>query len=1150
MCASLVTCTISDDNGDLADPGENPVDNGDTWQPIPGLENPVFVVAPVSSSVFPGDTQTVRFILIDEDNFDTIPDPIANVRVAVSVSPSTTGWWEDTVTTDQTGSGEVHFVDTVQGERVLYLRYGGEESLPIRFTVSTEPQVDQPLITIRPAEPTLVADGESQTEIYVTVINEDHNPLVGEEVRFIATAGVVAGSNPPSDDMSGVAVTNADGIATAMLTSTDINDTSYITAYLLSDLSMTAQTQVAFFGVRISLDADTTNINVGQNLLVDATVVDGSENPIANAPVYFNLGKSTNSNFLIVERDSVTGFQGEARVLLNGAASGTDSLVVSCGGARAVVLLNVTNLKLNVQLAETNLVANDTVSTTLTVDFTDINNAPLSGRVVRVIRYYPAPDRSELVDTLTNSYTNASGRATFEITGLGYDAEMRLAITAFNTLTDVATAETFVRFSTTRNLTIEALPTIIQADGSSESQITVQIKTDEGNPIVGDTVLFSTTAGLVTEISVTDGNGRAMAVLQSDRRNVTARVKATLKRDTDRKDSVSVVFTGIDIASNLSPRSVRASGRDTAQVFARVTDAMGNPIPGEPINFTAQQDSTTVVWADAVTDNDGEARCQIVGTGVGSDTIRIVAAGATATQTLHYAENILTVSVLPGQALVADGMDSTQFMVQYLLGDSATPIAGAEVQISATLGSIALDPATTVFAKKDTTGASGEVYFWLKNPLFSNTATITVEAQTTSEVTSAKLDVYFRADAIDHIKLRVTPSVIGINGDKATITAEAYDAENNRVANAPVAFNLLEGPGGEERLDPPTTTTNGGGIATSSLVSGSIPSMYKEVAIVAGDFFDGTKLRAIKSDTVYVTIAGPPKYITLRTNIKNGIDNGDGTFELPCAAIVSDINGNPVADGSEVTFSVRVSGYRVWTYRVDWPSWLDDGYAGWYTPDIDSISKILPFEDFNDNFKLDPGEDRNHDGILGRGEDLNGNGIYFTGPGFEDINHNGRRDWSEDPEDPVSPEPWRPYLRGQAQFDTTYTDSGDPVVSASWQYVNDTAYADYNGNGNHDTIEALLNDSLAALMTWADYKAMEDTAQGGFGFDVDFDGNGVADPATAVSMERTVQTEGGKATNSILYGQSDALRIEVMITAECQGVTVISPEFLILPFIE
>ncbi|MBD3241455.1 MAG: hypothetical protein GF331_12775 [Chitinivibrionales bacterium] len=1135
LAVSLVmTCTISEDNGDLADPGEyNPVSpGGGGTPPVITDENPVFVIQPISSCT-PGDTITVTFTLYDQGD-DSSFDYIDYVDVIVSLSPQS-GWVsDDTVRTDRNGRGAFRYSDTATGERTVVLSYGGVSSTPARFSVTREPPPEERLMAILPESPTLKADGKTSTSIFVTVMNEDHHPMVGKQVRFTATAGVIAGVDRPTPEESGIAITNEDGVATATLTSANINDTAYIQAFLVSDMSMNAETHVAFNGVHIVLDIDTTNLRQDQEAIVTAHLYNASDIAIAQVPMYFILGKGGTSNLRILDKDSLTGFDGMAQAMVKGVSTGSDSLIVGAAGARAVVTLNVTSLNLDVELAQKEMVADDTVSTTLDVRFTDLNGSPLSNKLIRVVRHYPDADGAEVSDTLTG-YTGTDGKAQFRIEGLPYDGTMRLGVTAYNTLQDLATREATLRFTTTRHLTIKAVPTIVQADGSSYSTITVQVKNDENNPIVGETVLFSTTGGLIEGKKITDSSGQAIAKLRSDRRNVDAMVKARLQDDATKTDSVKVIFAGVTVTSNATPRSIRSSWADTSHVSIRVTDAMGTAIPGEPVNFAPQDDSTRVVYADETTDNRGEARCKVVGGGEGSDTIVIVSAGASVKQAIFYASNIVVVDSVVG-SLIADGMSTTRVVVRYLDGDSVTPIGGAPVNVSVTLGS--MDSAA--FARELTTGADGRASFNMINPSFANTATISMEASTSEEVTSGEHKVYFRANRIDRIELTVSPSVISTNGDKGTITAVAYDAQNNRVADAPIAFNLLEGPGGGEYIDPPTAVTGFDGVAKSSIVGGALPSMFREVEIVAGDFVDGSDLKVIKSDTAKLTIAGPPKYITVGTNILEGINPSDGTFILPCAAIVTDINGNPVADGTEVTFSCKISGYVVWHLTVDWLFSNTTGdYYWWIEPIIDSSWTVLPFEDFNDNYQLDQGEDRNFDERLNRGEDWNGDGMYHPGPGFEDINANGRRDrW---------PEPYRFYDRW------TTEEIMDTVADTVTGYRNvlkpDTAYADYNHNGILDTIEPLLNEHLDSTMTWQEYKTLEAAAPGGQ-FDRDHDGNGVADPATAVSITRTVQTVGGKATNEIIYAQSDAWKIEVKLSAESQGVVTKSPEVLILPVIE
>jgi hypothetical protein len=588
--------------------------------------------------------------------------------------------------------------------------------------------------------------------------------------------------------------------------------------------------------------------------------------------------------------------------------------------------------------------------------------------------------------------------------------------------------------------------------------------------------------------------------------------------------------------ASTQPPSISSNGQDTSTVVAILTDAAKNPIAGEPVNFSKQKDATRIVFSDSTTNNRGEARCKIVGTGSGTDTIRISSAGVTTPVLLYYSSNVLKIDTLPGQSLIAIGSDSTLFEVTYLKSDRVTPIPNANVEVNFTVGTIQ----DTLFAKIFATNASGKVRFSIQNPEFAVSATICGIAKDGAEVTSFIMKVYFVANKVYRIKLTGTSEVVNVNKDRSKILAIALDSLGNRVKDARISFNLLAGPSGGEFLDPPYAITDEDGVASTNLVSGKNPSTFKGVWISAGDF------HSVRSDTLKFTIAGPPKYITIRTNLLKGKNPNDGTFILPCAAIVTDVNGNPVADGTDVTFSTQISGFVV------------SEHSSHLSGDCMSVIKdtlyaLLDFEDFNDNLKLDPGEDRNGDGLLNRGEDLNGDGIYDKGPPFIDINKNGKRDYD---------------------FSTLSVEINHKCNNSS-----PAGIGDLNSNGLWDPIEPLDNalylssyqrlrqdsafyyfpvirnasdsaDFAALKVQDSAYEALPGFIHRRHSFDVDNDRNGVSDPNTAVAIKKFVQTQSGKAVNEVLYGQTDAARIEVMIWAESQGVRTLTPEKFILPIVK
>jgi hypothetical protein len=114
-----------------------------------------------------------------------------------------------------------------------------------------------------------------------------------------------------------------------------------------------------------------------------------------------------------------------------------------------------------------------------------------------------------------------------------------------------------------------------------------------------------------------------------------------------------------------------------------------------------------------------------------------------------------------------------------------------------------------------------------------------------------------------------------------------------------------------------------------------------------------------------------------------------------------------------------------------------------------------------------------------------------------------------------------------------------------------TFCADYVGDGKYYAKEPMIGND--ANMSDSEYTALLNAYKSqhhNMGYDIDsYPKNGIADPQTAVSILRTGQTVNGKATNTILYGQSDASCVEVMVWAECQGIKTQSPAQLILPII-
>jgi len=1129
----VAACTIQTDNG-------NPVDPGPTGASASYSDTTIALVVNHASYMAPQDTlQIVVTAFAESTLVDSAPGRLANVTIAVSATHGTLS--DSTITTREDGRATLWY--TTDSAATVELRFSAAATAGLSSTIdiTDTPDQIQKLLRAQATNAELLANGFDSTIITAIMINDDHNPVAAQRVKFSTTAGVIRPLSGTTDaqgtQQPGVAITDEAGRAQAVLIAPNINDTAFVTAFSLTDRALSDEISVLISGVTISGSVQQQNLAPDASTIFSVRLQNASGKRIANAPIFFTLAKGDESPFSIDTHDTLTGLEGTAQAIISAQSSGVDSVIVQSAGARFAMPMFVTDLQLLATLGASTLQASENSSTTLSVNFTSATNSALTNRTVTLVRSWTDAFGVNRGDTLTQK-TNTSGTAQFIITGIASESVMRLLLSATDGNGSSATAEKQISFIATRSMTIQALPSIIQADGSSYALISVLIKNEKNNPITGDTILFSTDLGTVQQTAITDSLGRATARLISDRRNAVATVSASLASDPSLSVVVPVEFVGVTLQAEAYPPSIKSDGIDSSIIRISLLDAASNPIVGEAVYFFKQLEQTEIVRADSLTNNRGEATAVVRGRSSGVDSIVVsTAAGATQTHALlNYSSNELRISLTGSNALIANGSDSTSVRVSLRRGDGTTPIANADLDISVSLGEIP-DTSKNIFARTAKTGSNGIYEFKIINPSFANTATVFVKAQKDDEMTTGSQKITFLADEIHHISLSGTPEVISTSGDRTKITAVAFDSRGNRVSNATISFNLVNGPGGGEYLDPPSAKTSIDGAASIYLVSGSIPSQYKAVWVTAGSF------GGLKSDTAKFTIAGPPHNITVRRNLKEGINPKDGTYKIPTAAIVTDINGNPVADGTEVTFSIQVSGFVISYPYVK--RWLPVTGTKNYEPELETFYEVLPFEDFNNDFTLNPGEDRNHDGVSNRGEDRNGDGVFNPGPGFEDINKNGRREYRFSYADfkqaleAVEDYPYKPAEPFFYEFSEDTLGSQSEVVWLS--------YVDFNANGKWDQTEELSSTDLSDSA----YQALDGVnPRTGQFWDIDWESNGVPDPKTAVSITRTVSTKDGIAHNEIVYGQSDANRIEVMIWAESKGRVTTTPEKLILPVIE
>ena len=187
-----------------------------------------------------------------------------------------------------------------------------------------------------------------------------------------------------------------------------------------------------------------------------------------------------------------------------------------------------------------------------------------------------------------------------------------------------------------------------------------------------------------------------------------------------------------------------------------------------------------------------------------------------------------------------------------------------------------------------------------------------------------------------------------------------------------------------EYLSASVKTTNTFGIATVSFYAGALPSVYNAVEIEANTQPDFSGSFGLAN----LTIAGPVANISVGMNL-HSLEVVGGDLKVNVSANATDVNGNPVADGTKISFSVqsvrfdedRANDHTINCWRkarnpcVACPWRCSPHVFGlwddWFSDDVNQDGTMYSIggpmcttEDVNHNGILDPGEDKNDNGVI------------------------------------------------------------------------------------------------------------------------------------------------------------------------------------------
>ena len=728
-------------------------------------------------------------------------------------------------------------------------------------TVTVTFEAGPPYTVTLQAYPASVPVGSHTSVLTATLVDQYGNNVTdGTVVTFTTSLGGLG------SDL--ITKTTLNGMATAVLTSGTAAGTAVVTVTADSKVATTTVEFTPLLPYTLTLAAYPTNLIVGETSELTATVVDQYANRVADGtPVTFttNLGSVGSAT---ITRDTINGV---ATATLTSQVVGTATVTATSGSASETVDVTFNPgppYTVTLTADPTSILVGGYTST-LTVTVTDqFNNYVADGTVVT----FETSLGNLNGGTVTR--TTASGVATATLTS-GNIAGM--AVVTATADSKYGTASVTFEPDLPYTVTVEADPASIPI-GWFTSTITAVVADQYSNMVAdGTEVTITTDLGSLGSNSVvkTTINGVAQATLTSGLIIGTAHITATSGSAVGHTQVTFTVGAPYTVTVESWPSTIEVGG-NTAIITATVTDIGGYAVAdGTPVVFTTDLGS------------------------LGSDTVTKYTVNGVVTATL-------TSSLTPGVATITATADSKSgtTIVKFAPGPPASievtadplyiPIGGATSLVTAVVkdrygnnvvNGTPVDFFTTLgtVSPSSTSTTDGIAVTTLTSGMVVGTAQVTAVSGSAED----EVDVVFTVGPPYYITVVANPTSIGLNGQTSNIEATVRDIGGNNVADGtPVTFTTSLGSLGSDAVIKYTTS----GVATAVLTSGT----------TAGTAIITATADSKSSTTQVVIVPDPPYTVTLTADPVAIPANGVSTSML--TAMVTDRYGNPVADGTPVTF--------------------------------------------------------------------------------------------------------------------------------------------------------------------------------------------------------------------------------------------------------
>jgi hypothetical protein len=477
--------------------------------------------------------------------------------------------------------------------------------------------------------------------------------------------------------------------------------------------------------------------------------------------------------------------------------------------------------------------------------------------------------------------------------------------------------------SNSGTLTLSLARDSIDANNADRVTVVARLLDPFGQPLAGVPITFESSFTDVTFIGapspsadqpfptitvVTDGNGNAQATIKAGGTSGRVAIQAQAPPNFHLGSLIYLNLTDVGFISGelqVLPQEINVIDPAAGTVIEFLVTG-GQPFLPPRAPYLLENESSSLGFAELLDDGFFPVviRYTLTGRGggalMGTHSFTIVDAqgnAVSATVTVTFTE----LTIAPTTATLITGQSQVFVLTGGVPPYSCTPSGGT---LSPT--TILDTGGTTVFTAGDVIQSTTFTLVCSDQSGQTTTATITVGPLPSPSGSGGTPVPSATPQSPNTVVVQANPPTLnGVGGGTSNITATVLDQNLNPIAGVNVLFSLAGQTGTPTAQIPSlsnfTAVTDGAGQAVTVLnVPGGTPPQFLTVNAQAGSA-SGSGQVGITSQSTQPP--GPPARLTAAL-FKAGAfgDNNDGTFVTILSALVTDANGNPVADGVQVNW--------------------------------------------------------------------------------------------------------------------------------------------------------------------------------------------------------------------------------------------------------